>query len=207
MATISSLVGSEWVRRNSEQFVSTFTFRHHSSPGLCWNNLISIALSGPSFAEREGCRRKSPCGGSMRFAVSNHQHCNHQGRACKTNHLIQMSVQECPKIEVRVPIGCKNYCAMPCNDQDSNLYQICQKLSLCFNKICCEAVVWFMMIHHYHVLSSDCLSQLFLSFYSVSNFHLRQWHPALLCDWRGVATIWGGEPCNALYFHAESCKC
>ena len=62
MATISSLVGSEWVRRNSEQFVSTFTFRHHSSPGLCWNNLISIALSGPSFAEREGCRRKSPCG-------------------------------------------------------------------------------------------------------------------------------------------------
>jgi len=51
--------------------------------------------------------------------------------ARKTNHiLIQMSVQECPKIQVRLPIGGKNFCAMPYINNDQDLFQISQKLSL-----------------------------------------------------------------------------
>ena len=70
--------------------------------------------------------------------------------ASKSNHLIPMSVQESPKIQVCLPIGTKNYCAMPCNEQDLNLYQICQGLTFLQ-----ENVLPSSLIHDVHQLFSS----------------------------------------------------
>lgn len=105
-------------------------------------------------------------------------------RLAKTNHLSHMSAQESPKIQVRLPIGGKNYIAMPLNE-DANLYQICWKLSLLYKNMLRSSLMRdeFMSLKLYN------LTQLILPFISVSNIHLRQWHLALLRHWHCVATI------------------
>ena len=79
-----------------------------------------------------------------------------------------MSAQECPKIQVCLPIGGKNFCAMPYNN-DHDLFQISQKLSLLIQ----ENPLPSSLIHDD---SSWCPTLLFdsadLVIYSVFNFDL-----------------------------------
>ena len=85
---------------------------------------------GPSL-QREGFVKGSIHGLAQRGKGNNQKNVSLQflARLLQTmGHLIPMSAQDSPKIQVRLPIGGKNYCCMPQNEEEG-LYQICLKLS------------------------------------------------------------------------------